>query len=216
MLLVRPSVEILRIDEGALQHIEVCGRTCYKSGEKITEGSAEVFARMILKLGHESVLEHSSATVRIICDRATSHQLVRHRISSFSQESQRYVDYTKGGHVAFVIPPNCTHIMEGTSDATSQMQLPDAYPDEHTWFCAMLDAEHNYLSLRGRGWRPEQARTVLPNSARTEVIMTENLRSWRNFFGLRADNAADPQMREIAFPLLSLFQGRIPILFDNI
>lgn len=212
MLLLKPSAEILQINGLALELIEAAGRTCYKSEEKISAGSAPRFAEMILKRGHESVLEHAGATVRFICDRGVSHEIVRHRLASYSQESTRYCDY-EGGHVAFVIPP-WTAIQPGQIDAVPR---PGVYPGpDLEWLLAMNDAEIAYKALRDAGWRPEQARSVLPNSLKTEIVMTANLREWRHFFKLRTAPAAHPQMREVATPLLKKMAAAIPIIFDDL
>lgn len=214
MLLVKPSVEILAVSLEPLQLIEAAGRTCYKSEDKITETSAPAFAAMILKRGHESVLEHASATVRFICDRGVSHEIVRHRIASFSQESTRYCDYNDG-HVAFVIPPWCRYYDEGRYDDGSFVFSPLDSP-ELSWFKAMSNAEYSYKKLREKGWRPEQARSVLPNSLKAEIVMTANLREWRHFFKLRTAPAAHPQMREVAIPLLTAMKDRIPAIFEDL
>lgn len=214
MVLVKPSATIVQVSHAPIQLIEAAGRTCYKSEDKINECSAEAFSQMILKRGHESVLEHASATVRFICDRGVSHEIVRHRLASYSQESTRYCDYEKG-HVAFVIPPWCANL-----EAGKWVDEPEVFlgllADEIQWVSAMLNAEDRYRSLRQIGWRPEQARSVLPNSLKTEIVMTANFREWRHFFKLRTAAAAHPQMREVAIPLLVKFKARIPVLFDDI
>lgn len=213
MLLVKPSAEILYINTEALQLIEAAGRTCYKSEDKITIDSAPKFAEMILKRGHDSVVEHASATVRFICDRGVTHEIVRHRIASYSQESTRYCDYN-GGHVAFVIPPWCEDIAPGEYELLNQPMSCSL--ESLGWFAAMESAEEYYKNLRSRGWRPEQARSVLPNSLKTEIVMTANLREWRHFFKLRTSAAAHPQMREVAIPLLAAMKVRIPVIFDGL
>ena len=210
MLLVKPSATILQINGMALELIEAAGRTCYKSEDKITPDSAPAFAAMILKRGHESVIEHVGATVRFICDRGVSHEIVRHRIASYSQESTRYCDY-EGGHVAFVIPP-WVDVEPGEYDRPLGI-LRDA---DYGWFGSMLHAENYYKALREQDWRPEQARSVLPNSLKTEIVMTANLREWRHFFKLRTAPAAHPQMREVACPLLAQFRAAMPVLFDDV
>lgn len=216
MLLVKPSATILQINGLSLELIEAAGRTCYKSEDKITADSAPKFAEMILKRGHESVIEHASATVRFVCDRGVSHEIVRHRLASYSQESTRYCDY-EGGHVAFVIPPwvemmlgeyNCNIHFSDYSKGIST--------EDRQWLDAMVQAELAYKRLRAAGWRPEQARSVLPNSLKTEIVMTANLREWRHFFRLRTAAAAHPQMREIACPLLAQFRATMPVLFDDV
>lgn len=211
MILVKPSVEILALSIDPLQVIEAAGRTCYKSDDKIAQGTAAKFAEMILKRGHESVIEHASATVRFVCDRGVSHEIVRHRLASFSQESTRYCDYK--GDVVFVIPP-WVDIEPG---AYTGPQRVDIYSGaDRIWFIEMLETSGAYKLLRGKGWKPEQARSVLPNSLKTEVVMTANLREWRHFFRLRTAPAAHPQMREVAVPLLELFNKRVPVVFDDL
>lgn len=212
MLLVKPSAQILQVNDMALEIIEAAGRTCYKSEDKITLDSAPKFAEMILKRGHESVIEHVSATVRFICDRGVSHEIVRHRLASYSQESTRYCDY-EGGHVAFVIP-TWVDVVPGVLAEP----IPLAAHDEGSryWLGAMMQAEEFYRVLRRQGWRPEQARSVLPNSLKTEIVMTANLREWRHFFKLRTAPAAHPQMREVVIPLLEKMKQKVPVIFDDI
>ncbi|KAA0888725.1 FAD-dependent thymidylate synthase [Oryzomonas rubra] len=210
MQLVKPSVEILHINTDALQLIETAGRTCYKSEDKITADSAPKFSEMILKRGHESVLEHATASARFICDRGVTHEIVRHRIASYSQESTRYCDY--GGAVAFVIPP-WVDIEPGEYTGEDLTTIDDTL--DRLWFVAMAGAEADYQHLREMGWRPEQARSVLPNSLKTEIVMTANLREWRHFFKLRCSPAAHPQMREVAIPLLAAMHAQIPVIFDD-
>ena len=209
MLLVKPSAEILMTTYLPLNLIEKAGRTCYKSEDKITETSNVDFAAMILKRGHESVVEHANATARFICDRGVTHEIVRHRLASYSQESTRYCDY-QGGHVAFVIPP-WADLPEGIYEwGAARTQ------EEAAWLRAMQFAEGSYKKLRGLGWKPEQARSVLPNSLKTEIVMTANLREWRHFFKLRTSAAAHPQMREVATPLMAEMKARIPVIFDDL
>lgn len=212
MLLVKPSAEILAVSLSALQLIEYAGRTCYKSEDKITDDSAPAFAAMILKRGHESVIEHASATVRFICDRGVTHEIVRHRLASYSQESTRYCDY-KGGHVSYIIPP-WTSYTEG--EYTNDAHILTGDFAETMWAKNCLEIEQLYRNLREAGWKPEQARSVLPNSLKTEIVMTANLREWRHFFRLRTSAAAHPQMREVATPLLLAMKERVPVLFDDL
>ena len=211
MILVKPSAEIIHITTEALQLIEGAGRTCYKSEDKITADSAPRFAGMILKRGHESVIEHAAATVRIVCDRGVTHEIVRHRLASYSQESTRYCNY-RGG-VAFVIPAWVEFLSPGEYDRNSFGLVNEAASE---WFHQMLAAEETYQRLLSLGWKPEQARSVLPNSLKTEIVMTANLREWRHFFRLRTSTAAHPQMREVAVPLLAEFKSRVPVVFDDL
>ena len=220
MRLVKPSFEILSVMTGPspdfvtddpLRLIELCGRTCYKSEEKITEFSSRKFVESILKRGHESVIEHSAMTVKFICDRGVSHELVRHRLCAFSQESTRYCNY-KGG-VTFVIPP---WIFFASGEYNEQIEDHSLNLPEKTWFSAMIRAERNYKALINMSWSPQQARSVLPNSLKTEIVVTANFREWRHIFRLRCSPAAHPQMREIMIPLHKKCKELIPIIFDDI
>lgn len=205
MKIVKPGFEILTpIDsDTVLKHIEACGRTCYKSEHKVTHDSCYGFVKTIIRRGHEAVLEHFSITVRFICDRGVSHEIVRHRLASYCQESTRYCNY---GNDQFnseitVIEPLYLE------------QYTDAYS---AWQEACEIAERAYFKLLDWGCTPQEARAVLPNSLKTEVVMTANLREWRHFFKLRCAPAAHPQMREIAIPLLRTLQKKLPIVFDDI
>lgn len=205
MRIVPPSYEILTQLNGPqiLKSIEKIGRVCYKSEANITEDSAQKFVKNIIKRGHESVIEHYSVTVKIVCDRGISHEIVRHRIASYSQESTRYCNYSSGkfGNELTAIRPFFW------IDSEEKYQI---------WQKSMADAEQAYLALIELGATPQEARSVLPNSLKTEIIVTMNLREWRHFFKLRAEAHAHPQMREIAVPLLQEFQKRIPVLFDDL
>ena len=186
-----------------LQKLERCGRVCYKSEDKITEGSAEKFIGMILKSGHESVLEHEKLTVKFICDRGVTHEIVRHRIASYSQESTRYCNYTKnkfGNELTFIRP--CF--------------WADDSDEYAVWKQAMEDIEKTYVKLISLGAKPEEARSILPNSLKTEIVCTMNLREWRHFFRLRTAERAHPQIREISVALLDELKKRIPVIFDDI
>jgi len=216
MLLIKPSFEIMGIygsngiGRDALQLIERAGRTCYKSEDKITRDSCMAFVKMINKNGHHSVLEHSAMTVKFICDRGISHELVRHRLASYSQESSRYCNY-KGG-VTFIIPPWIDIKIGEYKTLFPKPAAPDDISWE--WYKSVFEAERTYLILLRKGLLPEQARSVLPNSLKTEVIMTCNLREWRHVFALRCNKKAHPQMRELMLPLRSEAQKLIPVIFD--
>lgn len=182
-----------------LTRLERYGRVCYKSEHKITADSAERFVASLIKSGHESVIEHEKITVRIICDRGISHEIVRHRIASYSQESTRYVRYSDND-IQFIEPI----FFERDSE------------EYKTWLAAMFVSEKGYSALIELGATPEQARTVLPSSLKTEIVVTFNLREWRHFFKLRTGKAAHPQMREIAVPLLAEFKRLVPVVFDDL
>ena len=198
MKVINASYRIETPIDGAemLKRIEKAGRTCYKSEDRITDESAEAFVRKLIERGHESVLEHESLTVRFVCDRGVSHEIVRHRIASFSQESQRYVRYN--GDIEFINP-----------------HMPNAKAHE-AWQELCERAEETYRELLSYGVQPQQARAVLPNSTKTEIAMTANLREWRHFLKLRTAKTAHPQMRELTVPLLKELQERIPVVFDDI
>lgn len=201
MKIINPSVELMGNHDGqyVLKHIEACGRTCYQSEPK--EGGTERFIRSLIRRGHESVLEHYSFTLRFICDRGVSHEIVRHRIASFSQSSTRYCNYSeeKFGREITVIRPI------------------GLAPNQYSyWGRAMIDAECAYMDMLRDGATPEMARSVLPNSLKTTVVMTANLREWRHFFKLRCDKAAHPQMRQVAIMALKLAYESFPVFFDDL
>lgn len=207
MIVIKPSFTFEDIIDGddILKKIERAGRTCYKSEDKTSPESARLFAAHIIKLGHESVLEHEKATVRIVCDRGISHEIVRHRIASYSQESTRYCNYSKDkfcNQITFIAP--CFW------DSRDQHEKLSA------WKAAMEAAENSYFQLISLGSTPQEARSVLPNSLKTEIVVTMNMREWRHFFRLRTSTAAHPQMIEIAKPMLAAFKSKIPIIFDDI
>ena len=205
MKIINASYHIETPIDGAeiLKRIEKAGRTCYKSEDRITEESAENFVRMLIERGHESVLEHASITVRFVCDRGVSHEIVRHRLASYSQESTRYCNYSNDrfrNNITFIKP---CFLDEGTGGYK-------------LWKQAMFIAEKEYFELLNLGCTPQEARSVLPNSTKTEIVMTSNLREWRHFLKLRTAKAAHPQMRELTVPLLHEFQRQIPVVFDDI
>ena len=195
-----------------LETIEMAGRTCYKSEGKITPESAEKFVRMIIKRGHESVIEHLSASVRFITNRGVTHELVRHRLCAFSQESTRYVNYSSD-EIEYIRPVWLVDLALGAYGVSDAKKLPSP---ANYWVLSMLESERAYYNMISHGWRPEQAREVLPNSLKTEIVTTANLREWRHIFKLRTSNAAHPQMRDLMRSCLAGFQDAIPVLFDDI
>lgn len=211
MILVKPSFKILTFPTvNPLVLIDRAGRTCYKSEDMITGDSAKEFCQKIIKRGHLSVIEHVSISVKFMIDRGISHELVRHRLCAFSQESTRYYNYLGG--VTFVIPPwvNIEPREYNGDHNIVDFSKPDLY-----WFCEMLNAETTYLELLEFNWSPQQARSILPNSLKTEIVMTANLREWKHIFSLRCAEAAHPQMREVMIPLRKEFRRRIPVIFDE-
>lgn len=281
MRLIKPSFEILEQKpglDGLLQHIERCGRTCYKSEDKITEKSAPKFVDMLVKRGHTAMVEHGTVyltfdmssrnkyfkyctnkysnaistgeaeartwigyvttnyrvllqegwlsdleyiteptkhirriTVKFVCDRGVSHEFVRHRVFSFAQESTRYCNYSKdkfGKECTFIIP--CwLGLPEGSVSSPEIPTFRERHGDAVGIFLNNLYwAEANYFDLLEQGWIAQQARAVLPNSLKTELIMTGTIAQWEGFFKLRDANDAHPQARELAAPLHEEFIRR--------
>lgn len=209
MNIIKPDIEIIDMEdyETITRKIEKIGRVCYKSEGKISDESAERFIRNLIKSGHESVIEHESVTVRMICDRGITHEIVRHRIASYSQESTRYCNYMgdKFGNEITVI--DIAGGFEYDLDNETDLKKYEA------WMRAMENAEKSYFEMLELGATPQEARSVLPNSLKTEIVMTMNLRAWRNFFRLRCDSHAHPQMREVANIALRVFKEKLPVFF---
>jgi len=168
---------------------------------------------MILGRHHESVIEHGSMTVKFIIDRGVSHELVRHRLASFSQESTRYCNYSKDkfdNQLTFIVP-----CWLDLTDWDGRITVPSDDP-KMIWLRAMSRAEIDYNKLIESGWVAQEARSILPNSLKTEIVVTANFREWRTIFTQRTSKAAHPQMREIMVPLLNEVKERIPVVFDDI
>ena len=212
MKIISPSFEIMSLVDGkaVLNHIEKCGRVCYKSEDKITETSAAAFVAGIIKRGHEAVLEHFNITVKFICDRGVSHELVRHRLASYCQESTRYCNYSKD---KFGNQITCIDLATGFSYDLDDENDRKKY---EVWQKAMEAAEQYYFQMLELGAKPEEARSILPNSLKTEIVMTMNLREWRHFIRLRSANAAHPQMRQVSDLILKKFSEEYPLFFRDL
>jgi thymidylate synthase (FAD) len=211
MKVIEPSAVIERGPkyEDVLFDVEMATRTCYKSEDLGgTKESAERVIRKCLTAEpapHESVIEHASVTARFIISRAVSHELVRHRIAAISQESQRYCAYNKGkfgGEVTFIRP-----CFFGDDHVTPSRKSE--------WATACRRAEEAYFALLSLGAKPEEAREVLPNSTKTEVVFSANLREWRHVFKLRCHKAAHPSMRQVMRPLFHDFKRTYPVFFED-
>lgn len=205
MKIIEPSVSLEQEieTEKIMKHIEKAGRVCYKSENNISDDSADIFIRNILKRGHESVIEHISITFKIVCDRGVTHEIVRHRIASFSQESTRYCNYSQdkfGNELTFIKP--CFW-----SEDSENFEL---------WKDMMEKIEERYFELLGNKVSPQEARSILPNSLKTEIYVTMNLREWRHFLKLRTSKAAHPQMRQIAIMIYDIFAEKLPVVFEDI
>ncbi len=216
MRLIKPYVELLYFQPEAMITIEKAGRVCYQSSGRsdLNELTSRGFVKRLISRGHLSVLEHASATVRFVVDRGVSHEIVRHRIASYSQESTRYCKYND--HVVFVIPSWASEIKAGIYTLDSVKCVDTLPTDQRTWFISMLNAEANYSELINHNVSPQNARSVLPNSLKTELIMTANMREWRHFFQLRTSTAAHPDMRIVADQALRAMHYRAPEIFGNL
>ena len=205
MIIQKPRVLVPQkaLEEDILLRLERYARVCYKSEDKMAAQGNPDFLKSKLTLGHESIIEHEKATVMFIIDRGISHEIVRHRIAAYSQESTRYCRYSqdKFGNEIAVIEP--------------YFFLEDDIAYRH-WEEACLGAEKSYMALLKAGRSAQEARSVLPNSLKTEIVVTYNMREWRHFFRLRCDAAAHPQMRQVAIPLLLYFQKQLPSLYSDI
>lgn len=211
MRILRPSFSVISdFDrEKTLKLIESAGRTCYRSEDRIDENSAGPFVSRIVNSGHLSVIEHVSVSVRIVCDRGVSHELVRHRLASYSQESTRYCNYAKKEFDD-----------AGTGVSSTGVGFIEPFwltsEDREAWYSAMSYAEGTYLALLQKGWTPQQARSVLPNSTATEIVITANLREWKTIFQQRCSHRAHPQMREVMIPIRDHFAGILPEVFADL
>lgn len=202
---VNQSYEIMSDIDGLkmIKNIELYARICYKSEDVITDGSAQKFVTNLIKWGHESPLEHESITVKFITDRGISHEIVRHRIAAYNQESTRYCNYSIGkfdGEIS-VVPSASIEENEEAKKITDKL---------------LAKSEKVYMKLIKMGIKPQDARDVLPTCLKTEIVCTYNLREWRHFFKLRTNKAAHPKIRELSIELLEEFKRRIPVVFDDI
>jgi len=201
MKIIEPSVELLWITPDPEKQIEIAGRTCYKSEDRITEDSASLFAEQMRKRGHHAMIEHAVASFRIITDRGITHEIVRHRLASYAQESTRYCNYSGdkfGKECSFIRPPN----------------LNDE--QQNHWIAACMHAEVDYFKMLKAGCSPQIARSVLPNGLKTEIVMMANLREWRHFISLRGSLAAHPQIRPIAYMIWVELMKHASSIFEDL
>jgi len=207
MKIVKPSYEILTTEHEMnyfLSDIEYAGRTCYKSHDKITETSSQEFVKKIVSSGHHSVIEHKNISVKFICNRGFTHELVRHRLICYSQELTRYCNYSKkkfGKEITVIEPPWFERANIVQKDG---------------WEKAMFYAERFYFELLEKRLPAQHARGVLPIDVKTEIVATANLREWRHIFKLRCAEAAHPSMKQLMIPLCKELQKGVPIIFDDI
>ena len=206
MRLIKSKVEILDNLNGEeiIDKIAKVARTCYKSEDNSTSERDRELVKRLIKSGHEAMIEFADITVKFTCSRAISHELVRHRLCSFAQESQRYCNYSKdkfNHEITFIIPSWLTN-KDGIKSVIFTKSLSAA--------------EHDYFALLTEGCTAQEAREVLPNATKTEINMKANLREWRHFLKLRCSTTAHPDMRVLALDLLKQFHDNIPIIFDDI
>jgi len=205
MRIISSSFGIISMPEykDALRIIERAARLCYKSESSISSDSAQPLIRRLIKSGHHSVLEHVCISVKITCDRGVSHELVRHRLASYSQTSTRYCNYSKEkfGNEITVIRP----CFWKCGDKAYKL-----------WKESMLQAETTYMSLIKAGATAQEARSVLPNSLATEIMVTANIREWRHILELRCSKKAHPQIREIMKRLLAYLWSNMPVFFRDV
>jgi thymidylate synthase (FAD) len=195
MIIVEQSAKLLSYTSEPEILLERAGRTCYKSEDKITEQSAPKFVEMICQRNHESVLEHAVATIVFTTDRGITHELVRHRLCSYSQESTRYVNYYKKGEIRVVKP----------------LDMTDA--QYNIWHMAMIAAESMYNQMMDLGAKPEVARDVLPTCTASDIVVTANFRQWKHIIKLRTAKAAHPKIRLLIAKAWDLLLGISPTVF---
>lgn len=206
MKIVQPAVEFITATPNIGQVIELGARNCYKSEDKIGEGSDErLFNQIVKQAHHDSVVEHGAITLRVVTDRAIMAQITRHRHFSFSIESQRYCNYSKDkfdGEVQFVQPFDIT-------TGTEVWRI---------WRQACTIAEGAYNTLLEHKCKPEVARSVLPNCTKTEIVMTGNVRQWRHFFKLRSSGHAQKDVQYLVqLMYTAMMDNGIPsYMFDDI
>jgi thymidylate synthase (FAD) len=220
MKLVKPSIEFLDMNSQGLKLVELAGRTCYKSEDKITADSHLGFAKMLKSRGHHAMLEFGWLCYKVICDRGVTHEIVRHRLFSYAQESTRYCNYKSG--VTFIIPSWLNEDNTGTTLADlcidKMDQVADFVGNQSVlwyWIQHLLETEYRYIYLLKAGWQPQQARSILPNSLKTEIVIGGNFREWIHFFNLRTAKTAHPQMQEVANMILADAKQRVPVIFDR-
>lgn len=223
MKIVKQSWSFMKEPNGEeiLSLIEGAGRTCYKSEDKMDKESSRKFVKKVIDSGHHSVIEHENISVRIITDRGVTHELVRHRLVSYSQESTRYCNYgqDKFGNEITVILPVWFYDVDtklAGSGVLNNTEVKGRGMQYRFWKRACSKSEDDYFSLLKIGQTPQEARSVLPNSLKTEIVMTANLREWRHVFSLRCSPKAHPQIRKLMLDILGRFSGKVPILFDDI
>ena len=232
MKIIRQNYNILTpISDGGveeLNRIENIARTAYKSENALNGPGVDKTLRFeqtkkfignLVKKGHESVLEHSSLSVQFTTDRGVTHELVRHRLAAFTQESTRYCNYSKdkfGNECTFILPVEYEKVADIPPDSFIKGPEIDRWIRYETWKDACSDAERKYFKLLDEGATPQEARGVLPNSLKADIVVTANYREWRHVLKLRTAPDAHPQIQALTGPLLDNLKSAIPVIFDDI
>lgn len=211
--------------EGKMQDIEWCGRISHRSEEAQTDISWKRFIETVV-MGHGdwSIVEHATATVDAVVDRGITHEWVRHRLFSFTQESTRFVNYEKKMPPAFIYPKpeiNCEFCLSGNQPQRLIGTMIYCHDRDYckydaNWLHGIEETENAYKKLLNCGWRPQEARSVFPNALASRIVTTGNLRNWRHFFLMRTSAEAHPQMRQVTIPLLAEFKRVFSLLYDDI
>lgn len=194
-----------------LRKIERIARISHRSEEAQTETSWDRFLRaVVLSHGDWSVVEHCSVSVEFYVDRGITHEIVRHRLASYTQESTRFVNYEKK------MPPSFLYPKDWELQRQDENMAEFAAKFDEDWLQCIAIVEETYKKLIAKGWRPQEARSILPNALASKIVMTCNLRNWRHFLLMRTTRETHPQCREVTIPLLKIFQERIPIFYEDI
>lgn len=233
MKIVKASVE-LRQKDISLEPIDFGGRISHRSETDMADSKRMNFIqRNVVEHGDWSIVEHVSVSVLATMDRGCTHEWVRHRLMSFTQESTRFVNYEKKMPPSFIYPkieiecPNCLGGDEAVLvfDEIRGLARNDAHFEHsngihcvynHDWLCSIWESEEGYRRLIRDKWRPQEARSVFPNALASKIMTTANLRSWRHLLLMRTTKEAHPQIKEICIDLLKQFQQAVPLLFDDI
>lgn len=219
MKIINPFYEILTDINNTTEikkFLEQCTRTAYQSHDLTTKDSHDKLLKIITKKGHLSVLEHFSISVKFVSNRGFTHELVRHRLASFTQESTRYCSYNKDkfdNQITYIKPLWLPRIQTGEYSNIASIWKANYPADTTTYLLYLFNNERKYMELTKIGWKPEEARDILPNALKAEIVMTANLREWKHIFKLRANKHAHPQMQQLMKPLYKEFKEKFPIIF---
>lgn len=225
MILIKPYTEIdpgIRSGDKILNRLRIKANTCYKPEKVSPKSDYDFMWELVHNKKHTSVLRHEQASFKIVCSRGTSHQLVRHGLAHFLQESQRYCNYSNknDGNVIFIIP-HWAKAHEGVYSDDINILVAETIglisdSDTQEWLIHSAWCEKAYKNLIRNGRKPEEAREVLSNSCKTELQVTANLEELRHIFKQRASPHADGAMQHLMYPLLEEFKKKIPVVFDDL